>query len=179
MAQLLKLPILGGLVLAGGALGMHLGNSSIAEINPAYFQDRPTRFHSDLAAYQSPASVHYAARVDSPGPFELGTGCIGCRTYPEEYIPQRDPYVDAIIEGEAIEARPLVQRAAMATQDDAALVERQARLDQVDRYARFAVSVEQQAQQAPTAAAAAVAQAAPAAAGEASSIQGDEVAAVN
>jgi hypothetical protein len=164
MAHSLTLPTIGVLALAGAGLGLHLGKQSISEINPIYFQEPPTRFHSDLSPYRSADSGGYVARMDMASPLQLGTGCVGCRTYPEEYFPQRDPMVDRAIEGVSDEA-PLVQPAVAETAPDPDLIRRQSELERLQRYAAFAIGAEEE-----EAAAAAPAD------GEATAIQGEEVA---
>jgi len=164
----MKLPIIGALAVAGGALGLHLGNSAIAEIDPSYFQDPPTRFHSDLSPYRSAPSAPYAGAAEGPAPLVLGTGCVGCRTYPEEYYPQTDPAVEALYDSPDA-AEPPIELAAASTNEDQALAERQAMLDRLDRYARFAVTAGEQPSEpsVPTEVAAD---------SEATAIQGDEIA---
>lgn len=95
MTQPMTLPLIGALALAGIGAGVHLGHSALAEINPIYYAPSPTRFHSDLVAnppsFSAPA-LFSDASADTPG--ALGTGCVGCRTYPEEYRPIHDATVD-------------------------------------------------------------------------------------
>jgi hypothetical protein len=160
MAYSLTLPTIGVLALGGAALGMHLGDISVAEINPIYFQEPPTRFHADLAAYRSTPTAGYDAQTDAAAPVEVGTSCVGCRTYPEEYNPVHDPAVDAIAEDRA--AQPaLVVLASAGAGEAAAPAERDPALDRLQRYAQFAVTAEEP--KAP-------------ASDEASAVQGDEIA---
>ena len=93
------LPVLAGLSILGAALGINLGRSAISEINPAYFSDPDESFHSDLVPYRSPdwAQVQAAEYRAAQQPVlvgDLGSGCIGCRDYPVEYVPRHDPAVD-------------------------------------------------------------------------------------
>lgn len=93
------LPIMASLAILGAALGVNLGHSAISEINPAYFSDPEDSFHSDLVPYRSPdwAQVHAAEYRAAQQPVlvgDLGSGCIGCRDYPVEYVPRHDPAVD-------------------------------------------------------------------------------------
>jgi hypothetical protein len=168
MAHPLTFPALGFLALAGVGLGLHLGNASVSEINPLYFQEPPTRFHSDLAAYQSPASTGYSARADAASRLELGTGCIGCRTYPEEYFPRRDPAVESAYESGPSEQAP-VQLAVAESEPDPDLMKRQADLDRLQRYSSYAVQAVEAQEREPIPATAS-------AEAEATAIQGDEVA---
>jgi len=95
MAQTLRLPIAGALAIAGIGAGIHLGHSALAEINPIYYQTVPTRFHSDLVPNSSSTPAPIAALAQTEAGAALGNGCIGCRAYPEEYIPIHDASVDA------------------------------------------------------------------------------------
>jgi hypothetical protein len=98
------LPVIAGLSILGAALGITFGRSAIAEINPAYFNEPETRFHGDLIPYRSQdwAQVQQAEYRAAQQPVivgGLGTGCIGCRDYPVEYVPRHDPTVDRYVEG--------------------------------------------------------------------------------
>jgi hypothetical protein len=166
MANFWTVATVGILTTAGAALGIHLGNTSVSEIDPIYFQKPETRFHSDLSPYRREASGNYVAWTDNAGRAELGTGCVGCRTYPEEYFPQRDAIIESAVEG-VPEETPAVELAVAETMPDADLVERQADPDRLQRYARFSVTAED----APPAYAPTDS--------EASAIQGDEVAAAD
>ena len=98
------LPIVAGLAILGAAIGVNLGHSAISEINPAYFSDPEDSFHADLVPYRSPdwAQVQAAEYRAAQQPVlvgDLGSGCIGCRDYPVEYVPQHDPAVDGYRQG--------------------------------------------------------------------------------
>ncbi len=101
MAYATTLPVLAGLSLLGTAVGVHLGRSAIAEINPAYFSEPETRFHADLAPYRSAdwAQVQAAEYQQAQMVDGLGDGCINCRDYPEEYYPRREPAADGYADG--------------------------------------------------------------------------------
>lgn len=97
MGSPVTLSTMTALAIAGAGFGVYLGKSAIAEINPSYFAapSSASVFHSDLIADPSDvasAPVVSARADDFSG---LGTGCGGCRTYPEEYIPVRDAAVDS------------------------------------------------------------------------------------
>ena len=103
------LPVMAGLSILGAALGITLGKSAVAEINPAYFNEAEDDFHADLVPNRSSdwGQVHQAEYRAAQQPVivgELGSGCVGCRTYPVEYIPQHDPAVDRHVEGGLIRA---------------------------------------------------------------------------
>lgn len=159
MAHSMTLPTIGAFAIGGVALGMHLGNISIAEINPIYFQESPTRFHADLASYQSPTSTGYNLR---PAAAPADLSCVGCRTYPEEYFPRRDAMIDEILEERPAQRAPVMLASAEAA-EPAAPIERDPALDRVQRYSQFAVVAEEP-------------QPASAPAAEESAVQGDEIA---
>jgi hypothetical protein len=78
----------------------------------------------------------------------LGSGCVGCRDFPEEYYPVRDASIDNAIEG-APQAEGPIRLSAAAAEPDVALVQRQADLDRIRRYASYSISSEQEEAQAP------------------------------
>lgn len=91
-----KVPVVAGLAILGTALGVQLGTSAIAEINPAHFSDPEPRFHADLVphargdwAQVQVAEYHRAGASDG-----YGEGCIRCPEYPVEYVPQPHPAFD-------------------------------------------------------------------------------------
>lgn len=133
------LPVMAGLSILGAALGITLGKSAIAEINPAYFNEAEDDFHADLVPAASWAQVHQAEYLAAQQPVrvgELGTGCIGCRDYPVAYAPRHDPAVDLYAEGEILRApEPTVVTAAAAAPDPAH--------EQIQRYASYPVSSEE------------------------------------
>lgn len=103
------LPIMAGLSILGAALGITLGRSAISEINPTYFNEAEDEFHADLVPYRSPdwaqvQQTEYRAAQQPPLVGELGSGCIGCRTYPVEYVPVREPAVDLYADDELLQA---------------------------------------------------------------------------
>jgi hypothetical protein len=93
------LPLVAGLAILGTALGVNLGHSAVSEINPAYFSDPEDSFHSDLVPYRSPdwaqvQASEYRAAQQPVLVGDLGSGCVGCRDYPVEYVPRHNPAVD-------------------------------------------------------------------------------------
>jgi hypothetical protein len=93
------LPIVAGLSILGAALGVNLGRSAIAEINPAYYSEPEESFHADLVPNRSPdwaqvQAAEYQASQQAVPIQGLGSGCIGCADYPVEYVPQHDPAVE-------------------------------------------------------------------------------------
>src|SRR5688500_20335833 len=71
---------------------------------------RSTLFpYTTLFRSRSPdwAQVHQAEYRAAQQPVivgELGSGCVGCRTFPVEYVPQHDPEVDRYVEGGLLRA---------------------------------------------------------------------------
>jgi len=146
MPQPLTIATVAVLAVAGSMSGVYLGRSAIAEINPAYYDEPETRFHADLVpnppSFEA-ASVHRAGAL-TPAEYDraLGSGCVGCRTYPEEYYPVHDSSVDKYQPGyaEMIET-PAPQPAAYAP-DPQQEQERAADFAVVARYAGYPVEEE-------------------------------------
>lgn len=142
MAQAALLPVMALLSVLGTGTGVYLGKSAVAEIDPIYFSSPiEARFHSDLAANGSPdwSAVHLqetaAMAADTHG---LGSGCIKCREYPEEYVPRHDAAVDAFISGDPA---PVARFAALeegSAQPAAPDPER----ERIERYSSFVVTEE-------------------------------------
>jgi hypothetical protein len=149
------LPIMAGLTIAGAALGISLGQSAVAEINPAYFTEAEDSFHSDLVPYRSPdwAQVQAAEYRAAQQPVvigDLGSGCIGCRDYPVEYVPRHDPAVDGYEDGYAASAS---QPAQIVIVETPAAAPDPAR-ERIQAYASYPVSSDEKPAEAPEGAAA-------------------------
>lgn len=134
------LPVMAGLSILGAALGITLGKAAVAEINPAYFNEAEDDFHADLIPYRSAdgAQVYQAEYRAAQQPVlvgDLGSGCVGCRTYPVEYIPQHDPAVDRYVEDGLLRAPEptLVTVAETAPEPDPDR-------ERIQRYASYPVS---------------------------------------
>lgn len=83
------------LAVLGVGTGVHLGRSAIAEINPLYYSEpQAGASYAELSGYGRPREASPPAGEPEYAMAGLGTGCIGCRTYPEEYYPQTEPQVD-------------------------------------------------------------------------------------
>ncbi len=136
------LPVLAGLSILGAALGITLGKSAIAEINPAYFNEAEDDFHADLVPNRGSdwAQVHQAEYRAAQQPVlvgELGSGCVGCANYPVAYVPRHDPAVDLYADGELLRApEPTVVTVAA---EPAADPDR----ERIVRYASYPVSAEE------------------------------------
>jgi hypothetical protein len=118
------LPVMAGLSILGAALGITVGKSAIAEINPAYFNEAEDDFHADLVPYRGSdwAQVQQAEYRAAQQPVrvgELGSGCVGCSDYPVAYVPRHDPAVDLYADGELLRApEPTVVTVAAAAPSD-------------------------------------------------------------
>jgi len=88
----LVLPLIAGLSLAGAAVGVQLGHSAIAEIDPGLFAEPEESFHAGLVPYQSAdwAQVQQAEyrQQDVVTQPEVPPACVGCVTWPLELGPQ-------------------------------------------------------------------------------------------
>ena len=93
-----KLSSIGGLIVAGAALGLYLGSSAISEINPAYYSTpfAASSFHTDLVPNpgdrDSAQPLPELAQVVS----DVGATCVSCSLAPDEYAlidyPSPDTY---------------------------------------------------------------------------------------
>ncbi len=143
------LPTTAMLSLAGAALGVHLGNASIGEINPVHYasNEPAARFHTDLTpqGYRDWATVQAAEFRIAQSGTDLGAGCVGCRTYPEEVVPVYEASLGKPHTGWAevsqVVAPPEPQPAVQEVEPDPAL-------EQVERYAAFPVTAEEELEQA-------------------------------
>jgi hypothetical protein len=147
VAHQLILPTAALLSLIGAGVGVHLGNAAISEINPAYLsaEEPRSRFYADLTANRPRdwAAVQVSELQAAESGRSLGTGCVGCRTYPEEYYPVHEASLGKPHTGWA----EVSQEAAPAETPQAA--EPAVELASVERYAHFPVSAEEELQPAP------------------------------
>lgn len=155
MPHPLTLSALSALALVGSGLGVYLGRSAVAEIDPAYYTSTPERrWHADLSPGHSLSGGAPIVRAGALSPAELdqalGRGCVGCRTYPEEYLPihasDEDGYrlgwaaVEEAPVGEtAAQVQPTLPSEADLAEQAAAEAERQAALVAVHNYSTFDV----------------------------------------
>ena len=144
MPQPLTVATLAVLTVAGSLTGVYLGRSAIAEINPAYYDEPETRFHADLVpnppSFEA-AQVHPAGYV-TPAEYRqaLGNGCVGCRTYPEEYYPVHDSSVDKYQPGYAEMIETPAPQPAAYVEDPPEGKERAADFAMVERYAGYSAA---------------------------------------
>src|SRR5687768_17027176 len=96
MANPFTISTVTALALTGAGLGLYLGKSAIAEINPAYFGGAysESRFHADLVPNRPNFDAQQARLQDASLVSGYGTGCVGCLTYPEEYFPNPEPAIE-------------------------------------------------------------------------------------
>lgn len=145
MPHPLTVPMLAVLAVAGSGAGIYLGRAAISEINPAYYSEPETRFHADLTPYRPNISSAMVYRAGQLSPAELdqalGRGCVGCRTYPEEYYPDQDPSIEPDRSGWAEAADQPVAHPAVYT-PEAADEGRAADFAAVERYTGYRVTTE-------------------------------------
>lgn len=132
------------LALAGTGLGLHLGKSAIDEINPAYFSTPMpgSRFHADLVP-NSPDRNSAPGLRDAAFSSAYAVECVGCRTYPEEYVPVPDISVQAFADDYAAEDISYAVDIIEDVDREIAEVARRAARETVARYAHFPVSSEE------------------------------------
>jgi len=137
MPHPLTLSTAGAIALVGIFTGVQLGRSAIAEIDPIYYSERPTRFHADLVPNppsDSPPNITLAQADQNAA---LGTGCVGCRTYPEEYYPIHDASIDRYSSGYARDADAAPALAVLETEEpDPEAIRLRDDMERVERYAR-------------------------------------------
>lgn len=132
--------IAAGLSIAGAAAGVHLGRSTVGEINPAYFQDPEVPFYSDLvpgtherADWAQVQAQEYQAAAQAPPP----PTCVNC-TWPVAPSPAQNVVVASYDQPRA--ATRVVRERAEAPVE-IVVVEQPADPDRarVDRYSRYQV----------------------------------------
>lgn len=140
MPSTLTLSVIGALSVAGAATGVYLGHAAIDEINPAYFHEPETTFHSALAANAPSNWEQVQAQEQSAVPI---TSCIGCINgplpdYPVDYVPGHDPYVDTA----AVTRWPARTRQAPAAESPVVYAEEAPApvRERIVRYASYAVT---------------------------------------
>lgn len=151
-------PTIGVIALLGAGLGVHLGHSAAAGINPIYFSEpAPSRFFADLAPQRPSAEPpSYLAKVEESELRDamLGRsygGCFGCGSgaYPEEYVPVRSS-VEPIRTFSGWAASP--EHAAAVTAEpvaDEPVSDQQAELASVQRFASYPVTSDEAAAELP------------------------------
>jgi hypothetical protein len=146
MAFARDLPIWGALALIGAGTGLHLGWGAIGEINPLYFSkvEAATSFHGDLVPGRSHDPSTQGPSIEQSDALALGSGCIGCRSYPVDYRPIPDPDIERIYApAEQRTATPPIELAAYQQEAPEQAARRKADLERVELYARAPVTVEE------------------------------------
>lgn len=148
MSNPITLSTMAGLAIAGAGLGLYLGNSAVSEIDPVHYSSpfSSSAFHADLAANRP--DLDSAPRLTETAGFAsgLGSGCVGCRTYPEEYHPIYEPAVDAYDSSYAAGSSPTAFRTDPAeivlAEADERVAEAPSRIEieRIVRYAHYRVS---------------------------------------
>jgi hypothetical protein len=147
MARAVDLSILGALALIGAGAGLHLGWSAIAEINPVHFSsaESGSAFHGDLVPNRSWDSGPSIPGPEQADALALGSGCIGCRTFPEEDRPVPDPAIEQVYaQREEPSASAPVQLAAYQEEAPEEAARREADLERVELYSRAPISVQEE-----------------------------------
>ncbi|HEV2079286.1 MAG TPA: hypothetical protein VGR19_05245 [Allosphingosinicella sp.] len=92
MAKSTKLSAIGGIAVAGAALGLYLGSSAVSEINPAYYSTPSSRssFHADLVPNQSHRPGAEPLMEAAVAEIGLEARCAGCGVFPDELAPGPD-----------------------------------------------------------------------------------------
>lgn len=142
MPSTVTLSSMTGLIIAGAGLGLYMGKSAISEINPAYFDSSVTasRFHANLVA--NAPSID-GAPLSLQAATGLGSGCVNCRTYPEEYIPVPDPAVEGYTGSYASYTNEAVERIMADAEEYVDSAPSREELERIQRYAHYRVSSEE------------------------------------
>ena len=141
MAHKLTLPTLSLVALLGAGVGVHLGRSAIAEIDPAYFSRPASRFHADLTPFRSSARVSPLPTAGEAAPVPE-PGCYGCAAPAAGNV----PVYQAVATSEG-SAEPLTELDAGLSERAPPVedLQRQAELARVELYASYPVSSDDEA----------------------------------
>jgi hypothetical protein len=93
MAYTTHVPILAGLAILGGVTGVGLGRSTIAQINPVYFQPVSSHFYGDMVPNRStsgPAELGGTDYLQADYAYSAAPACVGCDDYPIDARPRRE-----------------------------------------------------------------------------------------
>jgi hypothetical protein len=141
MAKLSKLSSIGGLAVAGAALGLYLGSSAVSEINPAYYSTpfSASSFHADLVPNPGAPDIVRPLPELAQAPSDLGSSCVSCSLSPDEYALVNYPSLDSYAS-----SRPVAAGLVLAEAEEyvgQGLSPSDAR--DIERYAHFRVSDEE------------------------------------
>jgi hypothetical protein len=135
--------IAAALSIAGAAVGVHLGRSTIGEINPAYLQDPEVPFYSSLvpgghqrADWAQVQAQEYQAEAQAPPP----ASCVGC-SWPADPTPREDPAIARYDRPQDLTYAAALPREQAQAPAQIVIVEQPAERDwsRVTRYARYPV----------------------------------------
>jgi len=145
MAYPIALPAIAGLSIMGAACGVWLGKSAIADINPAYYNEPETRFHSDLVPYRSPdwAKVQAAELQQASGGEDYGRFCLGCIDYPEDAHPAPIHQADGFEDGWSASASYAEPEVYAASAETAPVEQADPEWQRVQLYAQARVSADE------------------------------------
>ncbi len=145
MAKSTTLSAIGGIVVAGAALGLYLGSSAISEINPAYYST-PSRssFHADLVPNQGDRSGAQPLMEAAVAEIGLDARCVGCGVYPDEFAPgpssgddYGSPYTDSA-------STPTADLIIAQAEEHASRAPSFAEIADINRYSRYRVSLDEE-----------------------------------
>lgn len=133
------------LAVAGAGLGLYLGKTAIAEINPAYFDTShsPASFHADLTANPPGLEGVPLAQPAAATDAGLGSGCVRCPTYSAGYAPVTEVVVQTYSRPATTTRDPEIVLAEIDREIALSLARREA-TENIERYAHFPVSAEEE-----------------------------------
>lgn len=140
MAYSTTVPILAGLTILGSMTGVSIGRSTIAQINPVYFQPPSSHFYSELTPNRGPADqqpdLGGTDYVQADYAYSAAPGCGACMDYPVDYKPRHDKAVDVIEDSRSASASSEPVLASETEWREPAPANR----DWVDRYTDYQVA---------------------------------------
>lgn len=141
------LPTLAAVAVLGAAGGVQLGRAAVKEIPARYFAPpEGTQSFAALSANRGweRAEASWTASRSYEG-YDPGYGCVGCRTYPEEYHPIHDPSVDGYDDGYSASAPEPIATPEFqyAVEEDVAEGPAEPDMKAIERYASFPVTLDE------------------------------------
>jgi hypothetical protein len=145
MAKSTKLSAIGGIAVAGAALGLYLGSSAISEINPAYYSTPSSRssFHADLIPNQGDRSGAQPLTEAAVAEIGLDARCVGCGVYPDDFAPDHNsgdygsPYA-------ASSSTPTADLIIAQAEEHASRALSFAEIRDINRYSSYPVSLDEE-----------------------------------
>jgi hypothetical protein len=147
MAYPRKLATVVSVMVAGAGMGLMLGRSAIAEIDPIYFNSpyADSRFHADLTP--TPPEFTAPAVFQAGIPQGLGDGCIGCEPAKVAYYHASEAFVD-YEPGYVVESVRPAETVLAEADDISAMQFREA--EQLRRYSYYRISVDEPEEDSPS-----------------------------